>query len=112
MIAAPIITVDQAADMLGCEPRTLEERLASGEFPGVKYGRSWRIVTTAMLQYLNEEATRNVGRKQPAANAAVLKTEPAAKRPRRGPPTLVGLKGGLDQSDRSRSARSLPRKEA
>ena len=36
MIAAPIITVDQAAELLGCEPGTLEAQLAGGSFTVVK----------------------------------------------------------------------------
>ena len=91
MIAAPIITVDQAAELLGCEPGTLEAQLAGGRFPGVKYGRSWRDITAAMLQHLNEEAMRNVGRKQPAANAAVLQPAPPARKGKRQPPRLVAV---------------------
>ena len=87
MIAAPIITVDQAAELLGCEPGTLEAQLAGGRFPGVKYGRSWRIPADALHQHLTAEAMRHLKRSATPQPAAVA--HPA--KPARRAPRLVAL---------------------
>lgn len=87
-----ILTVMQAAEMLGCEPCTLEERLAQGEFPGVKYGRGgWRIPATAMHQHLTAEAMKNVGRKQPAGEVKAVGVPVRKAAGRRAPPQLATL---------------------
>lgn len=52
----PTLTVDQAAELLQCDRDTAAARLASGELPGLKFGRSWVIPADAFMRRINELA--------------------------------------------------------
>lgn len=50
----PTLTIDQAAELLQCDRDTAAARLASGELPGLKFGRSWVIPADAFMRRINE----------------------------------------------------------
>lgn len=52
----PMMSVQQVAEYLDCEPKTVEEALRVKRLPGVKYGRSWRIPVSALDEALHAEA--------------------------------------------------------
>jgi excisionase family DNA binding protein len=52
----PMMSVQQVAEYLDCEPKTVEEALRIKRLPGVKYGRSWRIPLSALDEALHAEA--------------------------------------------------------
>lgn len=62
-----VLTTDEVAEMLECEPKTVEEKLRRGELPGVKLGRSWMCPKQALLETLNDLAKKNLADHIPIA---------------------------------------------
>ena len=50
------LTVNQVAELLQVEPRTIRRNIEFGEVPARKIGRVWRIPRSFVLPYLNPEA--------------------------------------------------------
>lgn len=50
----------QAAQLLGCEPETVEAEARAHRLPAVKYGRGWRFPRQALLAVLNRRALEHV----------------------------------------------------
>lgn len=46
------LSADEAAEMLQIHPRTLRRLLASGELPGIRIGRQWRISVVAVRKLI------------------------------------------------------------
>lgn len=46
------LSADEAAEMLNLHPRTVRRLLASGDLPGVRLGRQWRISAAALKAYM------------------------------------------------------------
>jgi len=55
-----ILTSHEAAELLDCEARTIEDALREGKLPGLKLGRSWMIPKEALLDTINEIAKQNL----------------------------------------------------
>ena len=72
-----ILTTNEAAEMLQCQPKTVDDRLRAGDLPGVKFGVSWVIPREALLERVNELARQNLG-VRPGTTAPVL-SEPAVQ---------------------------------
>jgi excisionase family DNA binding protein len=56
----PVLTTDEVADLLECEPETVEDKLRRGELPGIKLGRSWMCPRDALMETLNDLAKKNL----------------------------------------------------
>lgn len=88
-------TVEQAAQAVGCNPRTVRRHLAAGRLPGAiqqrtATGLAWRIPATALDQlraHLTPQATLCDVEPEPAASTALAPT-PA---PAQGPTDSVAL---------------------
>lgn len=52
------LTVDQAAERLQVHPRTVRRLLVSGELPGNRIGRQWRISPSALQSYVEGGARK------------------------------------------------------
>lgn len=63
-----VLTTDEVAALLRCEPETVEERTRQRELPGVKYGRSWMYPREALMQVLNRIALMHL---EPTSKAQV-----------------------------------------
>lgn len=86
-----IYTADQAAQLLGCSVKTVEEMARQGELPGIKPGGGWVFPAGALAQRLDQ-----------------LALEQAAKR--RGPPAPVATTvPAAGKAQRATKARTLPR---
>ena len=48
----PLLTKRQAADLLGCCPRTIDNLVAAGKLPVVKIGASARFDTDDLRRYI------------------------------------------------------------
>jgi len=71
-----ILTEQEVADLLACEPETVQARARSAELPGLKFGKSWVFPRSALMQRLHDQAlSREAAR--PAAKAVKV----APKRP-------------------------------
>jgi len=46
------LSADEAAEMLNMHPRTVRRLLASGELPGTRLGRQWRISSAAVRRMI------------------------------------------------------------
>ena len=78
-----VLNETEAADLLDCEPSTVQEAARRGELPAVKFGRSWRFPRVALLQALDLQAMANMNKaKTQKAKAVQLATV------RRMPPAL------------------------
>lgn len=51
------LTVNQVAELLQVEPRTIRRNIEFGEIPARKIGRVWRIPKSFVLPYLSPEAS-------------------------------------------------------
>jgi excisionase family DNA binding protein len=47
-----MLTPDDVAALFGCTPDTVRERAASGELPGLKFGRDWCFPAAALYETL------------------------------------------------------------
>lgn len=82
-----VMSKDEVAEILDCEPVTVEEKARTGELPGVKFGRSWIFPRTALLECLHTKALENTKpRTQPQPAARAL-----TKAVKRQPPALPAL---------------------
>ncbi|MDP3654284.1 MAG: helix-turn-helix domain-containing protein [Rhodoferax sp.] len=67
-----VLNEAEVAEILDCEPKTVQEKARLGELPAVKFGRSWRFPRTALLEALHAKALAN--KPKPALPKAVQKT--------------------------------------
>jgi hypothetical protein len=84
---------NQAAAILRCSTKTVEERARSGDLPGLKYGDGWVFPVQAFYERLNElareqAAERRKGTGKPAPAAVATTTQQPTKR---RPPPLPSL---------------------
>jgi len=67
-----ILSADEAAEMLQMHPRTIRRLLASGELPGTRLGRQWRISASAVRKLIEtgsqREPTASGDRRAPDKN--------------------------------------------
>ena len=96
MTLLQVYTADQAAELLGCSPKTVEEMARDGRLPGLKPGGSWVFPAGALARRLDELAIEEAAlrRKRPAPVG--ITTQPVAEAQRgrkaRKLPKLVDLR--------------------
>ena len=83
-----ILKKEQVAELLDCEPSTIEEKARTGELPGIKIGKSWIFPREALLQRLNEMAL--APKQRPSPSAVFVKVQKGGRRSRL--PDLADLK--------------------
>jgi len=95
-----IYTAAQAAELLECSTKTVEDRLRSGDLPGLKFGDGWVIPAGAFWLRLDELAIEQAAsRRKPAAPSAITAQPTDGKRHRqtarqaRALPKLVDMAG-------------------
>ena len=81
-----VMSKDEVAVILDCEPGTVEDKARAGELPAVKYGRSWIFPRTALLECLHKQALENTKPRASATPKAV-----SIKATKRVPPALPAL---------------------
>ena len=62
-----VLTLQEAADMMGMDIKLMSRYLRNGVFPGIKIGRAWRIVRTDLIQAVTDYAKK--GKHVPGAMA-------------------------------------------
>ncbi|WP_414706648.1 helix-turn-helix domain-containing protein [Ralstonia sp. UBA689] len=75
-----LLTSEQVAEALGCEAAHVNTMAATHKLPGVKLGRSWRFPVSALMRFLDEQATANLTPPAPAPSFVPI------TKPRRGKP--------------------------
>jgi excisionase family DNA binding protein len=81
-MTAPVLSVEQVAEMFACTEDTVRERAARGDLPGVKLGRDWRFPAAALYEAVGRLAIEEAAKRR-APTAVAVKA-----RPRKAPPTL------------------------
>lgn len=79
-----ILSVDEVAELLRCEPETIELKARNRTLPGLKFGRPWIFPREALLQFLAREALEAMSR----SSAAVIETAQPRRAKRNVPPVL------------------------
>jgi excisionase family DNA binding protein len=100
MSQVQIYTADQAAELMGCSVKTVEDMARRGELPGLKPGGGWIFPAGALARRLDELAIEQAARRRlPEAPLAttvqVAEGRRARSAPHRAPalPKLVDMKG-------------------
>ena len=70
----------EVAELLDCEPKTVQEKARLGKLPAVKFGRSWRFPRSALMEALHKLALENTP-KAPEAPKAIQLQVPKRLRP-------------------------------
>jgi excisionase family DNA binding protein len=88
-----LLTKEQVAEMLECEPLTVEEKARTGELPAIKIGRSWKFPREALFECFNKMAlepkqTRAMGKAREEAAARKERMEAENSRRRKVSPLL------------------------
>jgi excisionase family DNA binding protein len=93
-----VYSVDEAAVLLRCSTKTVEEWARDGRLAGIKPGGSWVFPAGALALRLDELALEEAAdrRKQtkPAATLPAAAPAPRGKRKQRPLPRLVDLRPG------------------
>lgn len=83
-----LLTVEQAADELGCKPKTIEERARAGDLPGILWGDGgWRFPAQAFYDRLNQLAIEQAEKRRQAKQPRAVASAPVAPA-RKAPPAL------------------------
>ena len=100
MSSVQVYTADQAAELLGCSAKTVEDMARRGELPGIKPGGGWVFPAGALAQRLDQLALEQAaarrkpgGGTQPTAVAVAQAGKAARGRAARPLPTLVSADG-------------------
>ena len=80
-----ILDETEVAELLACEPSTVQTMARNGELPAVKFGKHWRFPRVALLEVVNRRALDNTATKAKPAPRAVLRQVPSR---RQAPPDL------------------------
>lgn len=89
-------TIEQVAEILGCESEKAVEKITIGDLPGLKWGRGWIVPREAFNQRLNELALQEAQERRKAREATVAgkvitaaqDTTGKSRRQARTPPVL------------------------
>ena len=89
-----IFTTEEAAEMMGCSPSTIEEHARNRVLPGLRMGHEWRFPREAFMKAINTLAiTGELHRKSTRrAVQAVANTKERKPGRRRDIPTLPTLR--------------------
>lgn len=71
-----ILTEIEVAELLDCEPSTVQQKARDREIPALKMGRSWRFPRMALIDALNEQARQNMQRDAPKPKAVKVPVRP------------------------------------
>jgi excisionase family DNA binding protein len=52
--SAPLLDSHEAAQFLGVHPRTLQRMVLRGEISGVRVGKLWRFVPSALTEWIQQ----------------------------------------------------------
>lgn len=83
-----ILNETEVAELLACEPSTVQTMARNGELPAVKFGKHWRFPRVALLEAVNRRALENTKPKHKTPPHALMLPIPG-KRARR--PDLSAL---------------------
>ncbi len=67
-----LLTLRQAADLLGCSPATVKRRIRAGTLPAFRDGRIVRVREDDLRRYISERVARSVTSGRAAAAGTTL----------------------------------------
>lgn len=65
-----VLDVEQVAELLRCEPVTVERMARAGELPGTKFGRSWVFVRSLVIEAVRDRIVGATAKPEPEASPA------------------------------------------
>ncbi|UCU98230.1 helix-turn-helix domain-containing protein [Acidovorax radicis] len=98
---AEILTIEQVAELLQCDPDTAAVQFNAGQLPGVKFGRRWVIPAQAFHERLHVLALEQAAERRAALERERERAAAAVK----GAALLVQ---GTQPAARGRKRRPLP----
>lgn len=91
-----IFTTEEAAQMMGCAPSTIEEHARARVLPGIRMGHEWRFPREAFMKAINTLAVTGELHRESSkrkAKAMAADNQKGVKRGRRNPiPALPTLR--------------------
>ena len=83
-----ILTEKEVAELLDCEPATVQEKARNADLPGLKFGRAWVFPRSALMESLHTQA---LARKADRPRAKAIVLQPERDSQRKAPPVLPML---------------------
>lgn len=88
-----IFTTEEAAEMMGCSPSTIEEHARNRVLPGLRMGHEWRFPREAFMKAINTlaitgELHRTTKKRAVQAVASTKERKPGRRREIPALPTL------------------------
>jgi len=88
---ASVLDVDQVAELMRCEPATVQEHARAGTLPGLKLGRDWVFPLGALLRVLDELALQEAARRREKVTPSAVLHDIKRPKVKRAPPALPSL---------------------
>lgn len=86
------LTVDELArDWLQCSTEVAAQAIASGDLPGLQYGRRWIVPVGALMTRLDELALEDAAKRRAARETPTTFEMVGARSKARVPPALPNL---------------------
>jgi excisionase family DNA binding protein len=79
VIASPLLSVFDAAELLGVSPDTVRRWIASGELPAFRHGRILRVPEAEFARFIAGHTSTPKAPPKPRARAAAPRTLPRPK---------------------------------
>ena len=73
-----ILSVEEVAKMLRCEPETVREK-TPGVLPGVKFGRDWVYAESVIIRIVEQLSTKAVKPSRKKRDAPAIPTKPSSR---------------------------------
>lgn len=89
--AVMVLDVDQVAELMRCEPATVQEHARAGDLPGIKWGRDWVFPLGALLRVLDELAVQEAARRREKVKPSAVLHDIKRPKAKRAPPALPAL---------------------
>ncbi|WP_153116261.1 MerR family transcriptional regulator [Rhodocyclus tenuis] len=83
MLQVTTLRLEHVAKILQCDRETACRRLAGGDLPGLKFGRSWIVPAAAFYQRINELAIEQAAERKVAGRPAPMLGSASDPPPRR-----------------------------
>ncbi len=95
MTPSPVYTAEEAAAILGCSVRTIEDHARTRKLPGLQFGDGgWRFPVQAFTEAINQMARDAL--RQDAGKPAATVAKKECKPTRRSPPGMALVRSAAE----------------
>lgn len=89
---SPILNAAQAAELLCCSVRTIEDHARAGRIPGAKFGDGWVFAADLLVEAVKAMSMEQAARLKAPSQAAAVAVQPVAPKARGRVNRLPGLR--------------------